>query len=68
MEKFKKEGIDKIVEALGGDVKELVGRLKAMVDASKGYNSFSGKSGDMAGKVKFIYTTDGVKKAEEEKK
>ena len=53
---------------MGGDVKELVARIKAMINASKDYTSFSGKSDDMAGKVKFIFTTDGVKKAEEDKK
>lgn len=62
MEKFKKEGIDKIAEAYNNDVKELIDRLKKLSDISKAYNSFSGIGNGMDGKVKFIYTIDGIEK------
>lgn len=60
MEKFKKEGIDKIANAYNNDIKELIDRIKSLTDISKEYNSFSGIENNMDGKVKFIYTIDGI--------
>ena len=60
MEKFKKEGIDKIANAYNNDVKELIDRIKSLTNISKEYNSFSGIENNMDGKVKFIYTIDGI--------
>jgi len=47
-----------------GDLEGLVGRLQATADASRGYQSFSGVSGETEGQVKFIYRTAPVEIAE----
>ena len=60
MEKFKTEGVDKISHVYNDDVKELIDRIKKLTDLSKEYNSFSGIENNMDGKVKFIYTIDGI--------
>jgi putative membrane protein len=62
LEKFKKEGVDVLVDAVDGDVKGLVNRLKAISQVSANYKSYSGISSDMDGKVDFIYKTDGIEK------
>ena len=60
LKKYKKEGIDVLVEAVEGKAEALVDRLKAISKVSKDYKSFSGISKDMDGKVNFIYKTDSV--------
>lgn len=62
MKKFKEEGIDSIVDAANGDVKDIIDRFKAVQKASKKYNNYSGISDDMNGKVDFIYKTDSIEK------
>lgn len=62
MKKFKEEGIDSIVDAANGDVKDIIDRFKAVQKASKKYTSYSGISDDMDGKVDFIYKTDSIEK------
>lgn len=57
---FNDEGIQKLVDAVDGDLDGLVERLRATLDASKRYNNFSGLDGQMEGQVKFIYRTDAV--------
>lgn len=64
LKKFKSEGIDKIVNLFGNDLSNFITRLRATVDVSKDYKSFAGKTSDMDGKVKFIYTTESIVKAE----
>ena len=61
LKEFSSKGVDKLVEAVDGDVAELVTRFKATVEVSKDYKSFSGISDEMDGNVKFIYRTDAVK-------
>ena len=53
MKKFKEEGIDSIVDAANGDVRDIIDRFKAVQKASKKYNNYSGISDDMDGKVDF---------------
>jgi putative membrane protein len=53
--KFNEEGIQKIVDAVDGDVNGLIDRVKATVDVSGNYRNFSGISDSMDGKVTFIY-------------
>lgn len=60
MREFKEQGIQKLIDAVDGDLSGLVDRLKAAVEVSEGYNSFSGISEDMEGSVKFIFRTDGI--------
>lgn len=62
---FGSEGVEKLVDAVDGDLGSLVTRIKATVDVSKDYRSFSGLSSDMSGKVKFIYRTDAIKVSEQ---
>ena len=54
------EGIQKIVDAYHDNLDGLSDRLKATVDAGKAYNTFTGKSDDMQGNVKFIFETDAI--------
>ena len=64
LQEFNEQGIQKLVDVVDGDLGGLVTRLRATVDVSKNYTSFSGISDDMAGQVKFIYRTESVKPAE----
>jgi putative membrane protein len=58
---FDEQGVEKLVEALDGDLKGLMERLNAMAEAAGAYRTFSGLSGDMDGQVKFLYRTEGTK-------
>lgn len=60
LKQFNEEGIQKLVDAVDGDLGSLITRIKATADVSKNYNSFSGISEDMEGQVKFIYRTDSI--------
>ena len=62
MQKLKKEGVDALVKAVDGDLTSLADRAKAMIRASKKYQSFSGLGDNTDGKVDFIFKTDAVKK------
>lgn len=55
--RFNKEGVQKLSDAVNGDLAGLYTRLKATVDVSKHYKSFSGITDQMDGQVKFIYRT-----------
>ncbi len=61
LKEFNEKGIQKLVDAVGGDLGGLMTRVKATADVSKNYNSFSGISDHMDGQVKFIYRTESVK-------
>lgn len=60
LKQLNEEGIQKLVNALDGNMSQLTTRLKAMLDVSKNYRNFSGISEDMEGQVKFIYRTEGI--------
>ena len=57
---FNEKGIQKLVDAVDGDLEGLVLRLNATLDASRQYRNFSGISEDMEGQVKFIYRIAGI--------
>ena len=57
---FNKEGIQKLIEAVDGDLDGLSNRIRVTADVAKHYTSFSGISEDMDGDVKFIYKTDSI--------
>lgn len=59
---FNDEGIQKLVNAVDGNLEGLVNRLKATMDASKQYRNFSGISDEADGQVKFIYRISGINK------
>ena len=61
LNEFNTKGIEKIRSAIEENAADALTRLKATVDVSKDYKSFSGISDDMDGKVKFIYRTDAIK-------
>lgn len=60
LKEFDKQGVEKLVDAVDGDIGGLLTRLKATVDVSKDYQSFSGLAEDMTGEVRFIYRTDAI--------
>lgn len=62
LKQFNEEGIQKLSDAVNGDLGNLAARLKATIDVSKDYKSFAGISDDMDGKVRFIYKTDAIEK------
>ncbi len=58
---FDEEGIQKLSEIYHGDVELLMDRVDAVLDAGKGYQTFTKKNEDVDGSVKFIVRTEGVK-------
>lgn len=59
---FNEEGIQKLVDAVDGDLDGLFNRLRKISEVSKNYKSFAGIDDSMDGKVKFIYRTEAVEK------
>lgn len=62
LRQFNEEGIQKLTDAVDGDLNGLITRIRVTADVSKNYKSFSGVSEEMDGQVKFIYRTDSIKK------
>lgn len=60
LKQFNEEGIQKLIEAVDGDLDGLSNRIRVIADVAKHYTSFSGISEDMDGDVKFIYKTDSI--------
>lgn len=60
LQEFNEKGVEKLIDAVDGDLNGLAARLQATVDVSKNYRSFSGISDTMDGQVKFIYRTESV--------
>ena len=58
MSKYYKEGIKKIVDMYNDELKGTVDNARSMLDAGKGYKTFTKLPADMDGNVKFIYKTD----------
>ena len=58
MSKMYKEGIKKIVDLYNDDLKGTLDSADAMMDAGKGYKTFTRLPSGMDGSVKFIYKTD----------
>lgn len=61
MFEFDEEGISRLTELFGGNVQDVVDRLKAVADSGKDYNTFTRLPEGMDGSVKFIIKTDAVK-------
>ena len=68
MNKFNKEGINRITDLINGKVKNLETRLKALKDLAKDYKSFAGINEKDSGNVTFITTIDSLKKENFENK
>lgn len=62
MIQFDEEGIQKLADTYNGDVKALVERIVAVMQAGSDYQAFSQVSDDTTGVVKFITRTEGVEK------
>ena len=62
LKQFNEQGISKIVKLMDNDLGKVAVRLKAAVDVSKRYKSYSGLTKDMDGEVKFIYKTPDLAK------
>ena len=60
LQEFNEEGIQKLADAVNGDLNGLVTRLRAARDVSLCYKNFAGAGEDMDGQVKFIYRTDAI--------
>ncbi|MGI6269957.1 MAG: hypothetical protein ACOYKJ_05420 [Candidatus Howiella sp.] len=60
LKEFNREGVQKLISVVDGDIGGLITRFKATADVSKDYKSFSGISDEMDGQVKFIYRTEAV--------
>lgn len=57
---FNEEGIQKLADAVNGDLSPVLTRFRATVDVSKHYRSFAGLCDDLDGEVKFVYKTDSI--------
>lgn len=64
MKEFNEEGIEEIVNSYTGDIKPLVDRLQAVLDAGAQYQSFTSIADGSRGEVKFIYKMDGIEAEE----
>ena len=60
MVKFDEEGIQKLADPYNGDVKGMLNKVVAVMQAGSDYQSFSDISEDTLGEVKFIIRTEGV--------
>ncbi len=61
MKQYKEEGIQKLIDAVDGDLTGLINRINALSEASESYTDFSGSDEETEGSVKFIYRTDNIK-------
>ena len=66
MVQFDEEGIQKLLDAYNGDVKELLSKLEAVAEAGKGYQTFTKVADGTKGSVKFILRTEAIKAEGEE--
>ena len=64
LRQFREEGIQKLADALGGDLGQLSSRLKAIREAAQNYRSFSGDVEDMPSQVRFIYRMEAIEAQE----
>lgn len=64
LRQFQEEGIQKLADALGGDLGQLSSRLKAIREAAQNYRSFSGDAEDMPSQVRFIYRMEAIEAQE----
>ncbi|NLU24219.1 MAG: hypothetical protein GXW99_05780 [Clostridiales bacterium] len=60
LKQLNEQGIQKLADAVDGDLTGLTDRLQAMADLSKGYTSFSGAPEGVESSVKFVFRTDSI--------
>ena len=61
---FNEQGVQRLADAVDGDLNGLVERVRAAADAAGRYQSFTGLSEEMDGQVKFVYRTASVEAEE----
>lgn len=66
IDRFNKEGIEKILNSYNGDIKPLANQLRAAIDAGEQYDSFSGLADGKTGAVKFLYRMDSITAPDDE--
>lgn len=54
------QGIQKLADAVNGDLSTLTDRLEALKDVSKNYTSFSGAPEGVSSSVKFVFRSDSI--------
>ena len=61
MSQFETEGMEKLADAFGNKLTDMIDRLTALNDAGTSYKNFAGASGSETDSVKFIFKTESVK-------
>ena len=62
LKQLNEQGVQKLADVMNGDIGSMIARLRATVDVSKHYQSFSGIAEGESGDVKFIYKTASIEK------
>ena len=65
--KFYKEGIKKLDDTVNKDLQEVLDRFEAIQSDDVLYTTFTDKSSDMDGNVKFIFESDPIEVSDDEK-
>lgn len=65
LNEFNEEGIQKLADAVDGELTSLLDNLRGTADAARTYKSFAGISDGMNGSVKFIYKTAAIETEKE---
>ncbi len=60
LKEFNEQGIQKLTEAVNGDLESLMDRIQAMEEVSEHYKFFAGGAEDMEGQVKFLFRTEEI--------
>lgn len=60
IDRLNEEGIEKLTAVIDEDLEGITDRVKAILDVSDHYTTYSGKQGAMSGQVKFIFKTDSI--------
>ena len=64
--KFYKEGIKKLDDTVNGDLQDILDRFEAIQSDDVMYTTFTDRSSDMDGDVKFIFESDPIEIADDE--
>ena len=62
MNRFDKDGIQKIIDFINGDLKDIKGRVQKLKDLAEEYNNFTKKANGVKSDVKFVIVIDEIKK------
>lgn len=57
LKEIDEKGVQRLADAVNGNIDDLLLRIRATINVSKNYKSFAGISDDMDGQVRFIYRT-----------